>query len=375
MTHMPQMISRLYILFLAVTIPHDAIAQGYNLLAPIGSMTTAADIPSYLNGVFQVTIGLAGILAVVMTVICGIRMMGTASSAAKSEAKACIMRSLIGLGIAIGAWTLLNTINTQLISTNFIVDNQITTSAPAAPGPGVTEAVPTVPGWYFRYQDGANVRYKGPFGTTASTQCVETAKQAKASGTTILPDTATGLDCFEVRATPISAGEAAVRTSICGNSSCVTSIPIGINNSACPYIGAKNCTNVAGLPGSAITAVKNLQSACGCNVVISGGTENWLHAGGPGSHGPGNEVLDFRKLDGLNNYIFLNATKRRASFVNDEYLVSLGGVNWWFTNEDAKHWHACRESPSSAWYCQPCLDPVPSNPTAAQKKLICQKNP
>lgn len=97
----------------------------YNLLAPIGTWITgpydlAGDgFSEYLRSAFFVGIGIAVLLAVVMLVICGVRIIATAGSvSAKTEAKHCILNALFGLLLAIGSWVLLNTINPALVGTS-----------------------------------------------------------------------------------------------------------------------------------------------------------------------------------------------------------------------------------------------------------------
>ncbi len=111
----------------------EAATPCYKLLAPVGTLTSGGcyTLTQYLNGIFVTIIGIAGILAVVMIVICGIRLMTAASAGGKSEAKKCITNAIFGVLIAIGSWLLLNTLNPQLLKN----DAQITVMASStAPG-------------------------------------------------------------------------------------------------------------------------------------------------------------------------------------------------------------------------------------------------
>ena len=118
----------------------EAATPCYKLLAPIGTFTSAGcyTLTQYLNGIFVTVIGIAGILAVVMIVICGIRLMTSASAGGKSEAKSCITNAIFGVLIAIGAWILLNTVNPQLLRN----DAQITVAATST-APSTTYGPPT----------------------------------------------------------------------------------------------------------------------------------------------------------------------------------------------------------------------------------------
>ncbi len=89
----------------------------YKLLAPIGKTTEIKtnDIGKYFNILFNIAIGLAGALAVVMIVVGGIQWMGSESIFGKTEGKERVMSAILGLLIAVGSYTLLNTINPDLL--------------------------------------------------------------------------------------------------------------------------------------------------------------------------------------------------------------------------------------------------------------------
>jgi hypothetical protein len=88
----------------------------YTLLAPIGDQTEIKtnNIGNYFNTIFQIAIGLCGVLAVIMIVISAVQYMGDESVFGKTEAKSGIKMALLGLIIAIGAYAILNTINPAL---------------------------------------------------------------------------------------------------------------------------------------------------------------------------------------------------------------------------------------------------------------------
>jgi len=95
--------------------------------------------------------------------------------------------------------------------------------------------------------------------------------------------------------------------------------------------------------------LQNLQSACGCEVTITGGTE-----GGHKSHGPGLPMVDVRHTTQVDNIIKADASSKRASFSKgpgyaaySEWLWN----GWWFTDE-GHHWHACPVG-AGPTYCRP----------------------
>ena len=127
-------------IFLA-TLPSIALGQAggtYNLIAPIGTLTGSLNLQQYLNGVFETTVGIGGILAVLMLVICGIKLMGTGSVAAKSEAKQCIWNAIFGLLLAIGSWILLNTINPLLLNNDAKLPHTDSGASPTLAVDGLT---------------------------------------------------------------------------------------------------------------------------------------------------------------------------------------------------------------------------------------------
>lgn len=89
----------------------------YTLLAPIGDQKEIKtdNIGGYFNILFNIAIGLAGALAVIMIVIGGIQWMGEESIFGKAKGKERITMAVIGLLIALGAYALLNTINPDLL--------------------------------------------------------------------------------------------------------------------------------------------------------------------------------------------------------------------------------------------------------------------
>lgn len=114
--------------FTSVT-PQDAAGtfdDTYNLLAPIGDLTTApTNIGDYFNTIFNLAIALCAVLAVVMIVIGGVQYMGDESIFGKTEAKKKIFSAILGLIIALGSYALLNTINPALLGGGGVTINSV----------------------------------------------------------------------------------------------------------------------------------------------------------------------------------------------------------------------------------------------------------
>ncbi len=123
----------------------------YDLLVPIGTLSGCVDLATYLKGILETTIGIAGILAVIMIVICGIQMMASGSVSGKSAAKDCITNAIFGVLLAIGSWLLLNTINPLLLKNTLTLTNATTLATPASTA--TTEPNPTGSDCYFKYRD------------------------------------------------------------------------------------------------------------------------------------------------------------------------------------------------------------------------------
>ncbi len=365
-------------------------AQGmtYTLLAPFGTLLQGdMTISTYLTGMFMILIGVSGILAVVMIVICGIKYMGSGdNSGARSEAKDCIKNALFGVLIAIGAWVLLNTINPLLLTNDFIVTPQDSQGGvPSTPKPGrpgglaaTTEPVPsptTHPsGYYLRTTDGYGNTKNTRFNTKE--ECDRVSEGMKNAGEPITIDPNWDCKYVESQARPIPQSEKDTRMAICGNESCVCNVkgvasfcpgqPVSINKQPCTAAQMTEtkpkCTNVAGIPDGTIDFIKNLSSACGCQVLISGGTEP-----GHKTHAANAPIFDLRLShnqatnvgDKLYNLIKggdPNTPTGDALLKNDvgcqNCVMSFAGNKAWlydgyyFTDEKSapeRHWHVCRE--------------------------------
>lgn len=256
----------------------------YQLLAPLplegGGDTQTTSATKYINGIFVLLIGIAGVLAVIMIIVGGIKYMSTDAFSGKSEAKDTIQNAILGLLLALSAWIILNTINPDILN----IDIRLT-PAPAAP--------------------------------------TQTGTGGGGNGT--LP----GYDL-----TPQQIAEdAQIRASLSGHNP-----PILVNNSS-PCTTATQttgCTNVVGLPASALNMLFAISTACGCSITITGGTE-----GGHQTHGPGLAVFDLRPSANLNN--FLAQFNPAAANPQDGTRVSRGGATYTYevadSNSSGNHWH------------------------------------
>lgn len=341
-------------------------AGDYTLLAPFGNILSGTvSLSSYLQGIFQVTIGIGGVLAVIMLVKCGIELVGSTSPSAKSAAKECIGGAILGVFLGVASWVILNTINSDLLK-NELTLGDIAVQPQTEVVTGSDDPMPTsltsLPGWYFRYKDANNnTKNSRNFGQSGEGQCLLVMDQEAKKGVVIVDK------CFQILPSNVQLpqGEVATRNGICGNDTCVSQSNSGvfINARACATYGEKGCTLVNGL-GNAIDVVKNLKNSSGCDrVTITGGTEYWAHK----THAAGRPIVDVRKDACVNKFLNnpQNGLGRRASFT----LVS-GATqrvfwnNFWWTDE-GDHWHAC-EANQPYWYCKDCIDKTCSKMVAPQ---------
>lgn len=121
---------------------------------------------------------------------------------------------------------------------------------------------------------------------------------------------------------------------------------VTVNATACASGQTRGCTNLNGLPESAITGLISLDSTCSGCVVITGGTE-----GGHRSHRPGASIVDLRPTNGLNRYItgsILNPSEGRSRAMvlpNNQritFTYEAAGGNAGGTST-GNHWHVVIE--------------------------------
>jgi cell wall-associated NlpC family hydrolase len=104
-------------------LPCDPATAGPNcvngkLTAFDPSSASGDKISGYLNVMIRIFIGLCAVLAVVMIVIGGIEYMTSELVSSKEAGKERIRGAIFGLLLALGAWTLLNQINPDILNTD-----------------------------------------------------------------------------------------------------------------------------------------------------------------------------------------------------------------------------------------------------------------
>lgn len=322
-------------------------AAGYEVITPIGDVIQGrVTLEAYLLGAFQILIAVAGGLAVVMLVVCGIKYMTQESAGGKGDAKDCIWNAIFGLLIALGAWVLLYTVNPQTLKSDLLIADLPAGTPVTLPGQtGTTPnsrvdtscalGEPKINGCAFQYRDQLG---RSCWVGTSCDSCLQLQNAYKGSQAAILTE------CKQESApgSAVAASEKEARITLCGKESCLDSSTIWVKP-ACPPGSGSNCVNLTGLPQASLGYIKGLQAACGCFVQVSGGTEP-----GHKSHGAGRYPFDLRySEDALTKFLKANGQMIKNVFGgNNGYLFAAGGMEMIGVDEmygtPYRHWHFCR---------------------------------
>jgi hypothetical protein len=91
-------------------------------LVSIPGLQNATDLNAYINALYSLSISIAALIAVVKIVLAGAKYMLDDLVSGKQQAKTDIWNALIGLLIIIGAWLILNTINSDLTNPSILIE-------------------------------------------------------------------------------------------------------------------------------------------------------------------------------------------------------------------------------------------------------------
>ncbi len=249
------------------------------------SETNPCPFGNYLNIMIKIIIGIAAVLAMVMITMGGIEYMTSELISGKEAGKETITHAILGLVIALGAYLILYTINPQLL--NVCLDK--------LPGVNIVingeEDVPQMP-QNGKYLNGAT--YGAPWDDTVG------------------------------KITPSCKSETELN--------CLPKYVTVANPPECNKIGQPKCTSTRGLDTSKL---RKIQYGCLCELVITGGTESWLHGGRTGntSHGLYSSTIDLRFNEKLNTYIKSGEkieTSAGTRYIKDgiSYLLEKTNTHW-----------------------------------------------
>lgn len=203
------------------------------------------DPSAYLVNLYNIGVGIAGVLAVVMLVIGGIEYISSAVIDTKAEAKKRIWAAIGGLLLALLSWLLLNTINPKFVTSSLSLQ-QVT-------APGKASGIST-----------------GTSGAAASAQAP--------AGPGVTQE------------------EAAKQLADFNKSSIGTGASVEVSSSGgCTSQNAANCTSLNGVQQSTLNEAKRIAAECNCRILITAGTEIG-HEKGALSHEAGTKI-DIRAVD------------------------------------------------------------------------------
>lgn len=277
------------------TVTQGGEGESYELLAPLpifGKVFNASgkSFGDYLSIMFTFFVSFAGVLAVVMLIFGGIQYMSTDAVSGKSDGISKMEQAIWGLLIVLASYVILNTVNPNLVKFNFSIQGQSISIDEAM----VDDTPHTATNGKFcssRYQSGA------PWTP---------------------PD------------------DSAERGSL-------QNLGVTVNRSNCTTVGSTNCTSLKGLSNQAIQKLGQLKTACtafrpGCQVVVTGGTECWLHSTTT-AHLPGNSVVDIRD-DTVVNYLATVSSVTKSKNRNwDIYKVTSGPLTGAVIVDEGDHLH------------------------------------
>lgn len=305
------------------TLAADGCSCTYALLTPLPGIGTTFDpttapgstqnnnLGIYLNAMITIFIGICAILAVIMIVIGGMEYMGSELIASKEEGKERILHAIFGLLLALGAWTLLNQINPNILKSDLSSLSSVQVNV---------ETQPDIP------QTGTVVN-----GVT----------MYKINGTQY----ANGAGFLQIAGAP---AQLPPNVTVCG-----TQTGCGIN-AQCVTVGQQGCTSTDGLNPTLVDSIANgCKNSDGtpCAITLTAGTESWLHGGTTGttSHGPNSPTVDLAVTPALTAYL----TGDTSTFPTGTTIVDAANKACYYaepanatSSTTGAHWHVYAMSSS-----------------------------
>jgi len=286
--------------------------EGVILLEPIGGFgevgsdgkVRVSDFGEYLNDLFLLGIGLASGLAVIYITVGGIQYMTGESIGSKESGREKIMGAIGGLVLALASFLILNTINPDLLEFN------------------IEKAIYDIGQEVRKLQEDRNSNYSQQIITNWNAEQGNIARE-------VLKQATNGR--------------------------------VSINKSECQNVGQSNCTSLAGINQRLFSGMANVvQKSTNCSIIITAGTEYWLHSGGknltqeerldinlnPTRHKPGNAVVDLASGQCINDYIMGGTFENPSNphTLNCFKKVPRNGVSYQWEagscpGSSGDHWH------------------------------------
>ncbi len=319
------------VLLCVVCVPFIVTAQ-----TPAGSYIPLVDLPgvatsnakgapitfaTYIPGMFRLFIGIAGALAVLMIVIGGLEYITSESLGGKKDGKEKLNNAIIGLLLAIGAFSILSTIDPKILVFDL---NSVTT--PKTPAPvAVAPSCPVSPCGSYACATDQTCTVKA----NCSKECQDKNPQAGVARP------CAGSACFPqfMNGSPWPS-DASERAQLAG----IEIIGTG-KRTQCTTVGESGCTSVYKVGNKAISGLLRLKNQCpSCLITVTGGSEFWEHV----THGIGMNVVDlqYRANDTLTRFI----TQGRPGQTSNNCIKgqpSWSTIGAIFVLENNNHWHVC----------------------------------
>lgn len=338
-------------------------ANEYELLSPLPFITSSGSDTNttpkeYVEGIIKLAIALAGAFAVLKIVWAGFQYVTTENFMGKSSAKEDIKTALVGLFLAIGAFTILTTLNPAL--TDLAIEVQTVGSKNALLSPETCskdsrgECIEPLD----KCEDGRVENINGDL------LCVRALKDGeRCTGKIIGRECATdpykskpgGTITDEVWADD---SDKNIRAYLERN------IGIKINADPCTYVGQSACTSVRGLGQSIVNGLALLKKDCdeyfkdsgtSCDIILTGGTEYWLHGNrstdinlNKTEHKPNHRVVDLSEKTNLKEFLQKKGRPApksdecvRYEFGKERYLYGGGLYVLETIPKNPLHWHVC----------------------------------
>jgi hypothetical protein len=317
-------------LFFGMHLAHAADPNAtYTLLSPLpgvgtnGKVDVASGFGSYLNSIIRLVIGLIGVLAVVMLVVGGIQYMVSSGGGEKGGAKERMQNALFGLVLALSAYTILNTINPNLVTLTIHVPGATLSYDSTLDEPSTKTGTTTI-------------TVGGKTTTVAGSLCsqnnysvpvrIETpdGKQQEI-GMPILDKFGWPSDSGVVRQVTVPEGlinglSGVIKIIGTNERQQLQNLDVSVSGADCSVVQAgqkSGCTSVYGMRTDVISKLGDLKKKCNCDVVVTGGTECWMHV----SHGPGLDPVDLRLTDGLITYVRTAGNAGKPLVVGETYTA------------------------------------------------------
>ncbi len=244
----------------------------------------------YVTIIVEFIIGISAVLAVLMIIIGGIQYMTSELISNKEEAKSHMTGAILGLLIVLATVVILQTINPDILNLNlqksFPPDSVLDTGGDTPPPP-------------------ANDNNKTMVCKNPSYE----------SGSTWFDDSSTRQQIIALLKDPNI-----------------------INKSNCATVGQSNCTSVYNLDYSGFAALITKGNFKAGDLIITGGTECWLHQ----THKPGTGIMDLSVTPALKAYVEKGLLTQKDWDGGKAPMYTVGTTQFIYETKGGPHYHVRR---------------------------------